>query len=198
VNGKKMPQDEIAYKVRKQPLSVAMVVLSAEGQGRQVVYVQGRDDKSMHVAIGKGDRGSSLMGVGYKTTVDPNGSEATSKSRYRIYEAGFGRTLAGLQAAAAAGRVKSLGKVTRPEYPYPLDALEVAIRPGDDPLFPRGGTRTVFLDPNPDSPSFRMPVLTMAVEPSGQEVEYYSFDRIRMPAGLTDADFDPARMGKKR
>ncbi|MGL6096588.1 MAG: DUF1571 domain-containing protein [Fimbriiglobus sp.] len=196
VNGRKMPQDEIAYKVRKTPLSVSMTVLSEVGRGREVVFVKGRDDRGMHVVTGDGD--NRLVGAGYKTTIDPNGAQATAKSRYRVFDAGFGRTLGGLQRAVVAGTAKSLGKVQRPEYPYPLDGIEVAFRPGEDPTLPRGGARQVFLDSKPDSPSYRMPVLVVTTEPNGQEVEYYLFDRVKMPAGLTDADFDPARIGKGR
>ena len=86
--------------------------------------------------------------------------------------------------------------MTRPEYPCPLTVVEVTIPPRGEPQMPKGGTRQVFFDPRPDSPSYRMPVLVVARETGGREVEYYLFDRIRTPAGLTDADFDPARLGK--
>lgn len=201
VKGKKMPQDEIQYRFRKQPLSVGMRVVSEEGQGRELVYVQGRDDNGMHVIVGKGD--SALARPGFKTTVRPDSAQATAKSRYKIYEAGFGRTLTGLAKAVTAAEggariVKPLGPQERPEYPYPLEAVEVTIRSGDDPLFPRGGKRVIYFDPKPDSPSLWMPVLTIASDHTGTEVEYYCFDRIRLPAGLSDVDFDPARMGNRK
>src|SRR5207253_7895531 len=39
--------------------------------------------------------------------------------------------------------------------------------------------------------SYGLPVLVVATDPKGKELEYYCFDRFRLPAGLTDADFDP-------
>jgi hypothetical protein len=94
--------------------------------------------------------------------------------------------------------VKSLGQVSRKEYPYPLDGVEITLRPGDDATLPKGGKELVFFDPNPDSSGYAMPVLVIVFEPGEREVEYYSFDRFRAPAGLTDADFTPDRLGKKR
>ena len=203
VNGKALPQDEILYRWRKQPLSVSMKVLSENGHGREVLYVKGQFDNKIHVVTGKGD--NALVGVGYKTTVDPDSRQAVAKSRYRIYEAGFGRTLAGLTKSVEAMeqnrpgvRVKSLGEVKRPEYVQPLLCVEGTLHPGDEPQLPKGGTRKVFFDPKPDSPSFMLPVLVVTTEPDGREVEYYCFDRIKSPSGLTDADWTPDRLTGKR
>lgn len=203
VNGKSLPQDEILYQWRKQPLSVYMKVQSETGHGREVLYVKGQFQNKMHVVTGKGD--SMLVGTGYKTTVDPDSKQATAKSRYRIYEAGFGRTLAGLTKSVEAMeqnqpgvRVKALGEVKRPEYVQPLLCVEGTLHPGDEPQLPKGGTRKVFFDSKPDSPSFMLPVLVVTTEPDGREVEYYCFDRIKSPSGLTDADWTPDRLTGKR
>lgn len=196
VNGKSIPQDEVIYKFRKQPLSVSMKVLSEAGQGREVIFVKGRDDGAMHVVTGKGD--NRLVGAGYKTTIDPDGRDATSKSRYRIYEAGFGRTLRGVETALQRGfTVRAVGPVQRPEYPYPMECVEVTATAAGDPSLPAGAKRSIFFDANPNSPSHLMPVLTEMRDSSGREIEYYCFDRLKLPAGLTDADFDPARMGRR-
>ena len=94
--------------------------------------------------------------------------------------------------------LKYLGPTPRPEYPYPLEGVSQTIRPGDEKHSPSGGTRLWFFDPKPESPSYGLPVLVVATDPKGKELEYYCFDRFRLPAGLTDADFDPARLGKKK
>jgi hypothetical protein len=195
VNGKSVPRDEILYRFRQQPLSVYMKVLSDAGHGREVLYVKGQFGNKMHVITGKGD--NILVGAGFKTEVDPDSRMATSKSRYRIYEAGFGRTLSGLKQHLATGTVRSLGQVKRPEFPYPLDGLDITIRPGEDPSLSKGGHRRVFLDAKPDSPSYRLPVLVITTDAGGREVEYYCFDRFRTPSGMTDADWNPSRLGKK-
>ncbi len=199
VKGRQLPREEIEYRFRQKPMSVYMKVLSEAGQGREVMYVQGEYGNKMHVVTGKGD--NRLVGVGYKTELSPDDERATAKSRYRIYEAGFGRTLKGLQRqldAAEKGQamIKSLGPVKRPEYPYPLEEVELTFRPGDDPLLPKGGKREVFFDPKPESPSYMLPVLVVTTE-DGRQVEYYCFDRFKVPAGTTDADWNPARLGKQ-
>ena len=194
VNGKPLPTDEIEYRYRRQPHSVYMRVLSEAGQGREVMYVHGKFGNQMHVVTGKGD--NVLVGAGYKTEVDPDSRTAASKSRHRIYDAGMGRTVAGL--AKNIDSVKALGAVPRKEYPHPLEGVEQTIRPGADPLLPKGGRRQVYFDPKPESPSYMLPVLVTTHEPDGREVEYYCFDRMRVPAGLTDADWNPDRLGKRR
>jgi hypothetical protein len=199
VKGRQLPRDEIQYRFRQKPLSVYMKVLSDAGQGREVMYVQGQFGNQMHVVTGKGD--NRLVGVGYKTELNPDDERATAKSRYRIYEAGFGRTLKGLQRqldAAEAGKanIKPLGPVKRPEYPYPLEGVELSFRPGDDPLLPKGGKREIFFDPKPESPSYMLPVLVVTTE-DGKQVEYYCFDQFKVPANTTDADWNPEKLGKK-
>lgn len=201
VNGKQLPQDEIVYKLRMSPLSVSMKVLSSEGQGREVLYVQGQFDNKIHVVTGKGDH--ILMGAGYKTDMDPDSKLATAKSRYRIYEAGFGRTLAGLTKAlnppdGGGPAVKALGLVQRKEVPYALDGVEVTIRAGEDPTLAKGGKRQVYFDPKPDSPGYLYPILVVTTDADGKEVEYYFFDQLKVPCGLTDADWNPATLGKKK
>lgn len=194
VNGKTLPKDELEYRYRRQPMSVYMRVLSEAGQGREVLYVHGSNENKMHVVTGKGD--NIIVGAGYKTEVDPDSRTATSKSRHRIYDAGMGRTIAGLTKNIE--NVKSLGRVQRTEYPYPLEGVEQSIPPQWDPLLPQGGRRQVYFDPKADSPSYLLPVLVITYEPDGREVEYYCFDRMKVPAGLLDTDWSPDRLGKRR
>ena len=201
VNGKQLPQDEIAYRLRMSPLSVSMKVLSSEGQGREVMYVKGQFDNKIHVVTGKGDH--LIAGAGFKTDMDPDSKTATAKSRYRIYEAGFGRTLAGLTKALSppdggSPAVKSLGLVQRKEVPYALDGVEVTIRAGEDPMLAKGGKRQVYFDPKPDSPGYLFPILVVTTDADGREVEYYFFDQLKVPSGLSDADWNPATLGKKK
>jgi hypothetical protein len=200
VNGKPLPQDEITYRFRKAPLSVFMKVLSPEGQGREVMYVQGQFDGKIHLITGKGD--NRLVGVGFKTSMNPDDKQATAKSRYRIYEAGFGRTLAGLAKALAPAdgsrpAVKSLGLVQRPELPYALEGVEMPIPSGEDPTLPRGGVRRAYFDTKPDSPGYLLPILVVTTDAAGKEVEYYHFSQMKVPGGWTDADWNPATLGKR-
>ena len=43
----------------------------------------------------------------------------------------------------------------------------------------------------------QLPVLVVATEAAGKEAEYYLFEKMKSPANLTEADFDPARLKKK-
>jgi hypothetical protein len=200
VGGKQLPQDEIIYNFRKTPLSVSMKVLSPEGQGREVMFVKGQFGDKMHVLTGKGD--NILVGVGYKTEVDPDSKTATAKSRYRVYEAGFGRTLTGLTKAMnttdGTQTVKSLGLVQRKEIAYAVEGVEVTIQAGVDPLLPKGGKRQVYFDPKPDSPGYLLPILVTTQDADGKEVEYYFFDQLKIPSSLKDSDWNPANLGKKK
>lgn len=196
VNGKAFPQEESLYHLRQKPHSVAFRVISEAGEGREVLYVQGQFENKIHLITGKGD--NRLVGTGYKTSLAVDDRQVQSKNRYKITEAGFGRTLAPLLRQVDAGIVTSLGKVNRPEYPYPLDGIEVSLRPGDDALMPRGGKRQIFFDSQPNSPGYQLPVLVITTDEIGKEVEYYCFDRIKIPSGWTDADWSPDRLGKSR
>jgi Protein of unknown function (DUF1571) len=200
VNGKAMPQDEIIYHFRKAPLSVSMKVLSKEGEGREVMYVKDQFGNKMHVITGKGD--NILVGAGYKTEVDPDSKTVTSKSRYRIYEAGFGRTLNGLTKALETTdgslTVKALGAVNRKEFGYPLEAVEVKIAAGQDPQLAKGGVRQVFFETKKDSPGYMLPVLVITTDSEGKEVEYYFFDKLKTPSSMTAEDWNPKSMGKKK
>ena len=201
VGGKQLPTDEILYRFRKEPLSVYMKTLSDAGQDREVMFVKGQFGDKMHVITGKGD--NIIVGIGYKTEVDPDSKTATAKSRYRVYEAGFGRTLTGLSKAVnsmevGSGSVKALGLVSRKEFDYTLEAIEVTLKPGDDPLMNQGGKRQLFFDPKPDSPSYMLPVLVITTDAAGKEVEYYCFDRLKTSTGLKDTDWNPAMLGKKK
>lgn len=200
VGGKQLPRNEIEYRFRQKPLSVYMKTLSEVGQGREVMYVQGKFDNQIHLITGKGD--NRLVGTGFKTSMDPDDSRATAKSRYRIYEAGLGRTIKGLQSALESQgtkggcAVKALGPVKRPESPYPLEGVEVTTANSGSTVIAGGGTRQVFFDPKPDSPAYLLPVLVVTKDLAGREVEYYSFTRFKIPAGTTDADWNPSRLGK--
>ncbi|HVK17277.1 MAG TPA: DUF1571 domain-containing protein [Fimbriiglobus sp.] len=200
VKGKQLPKNEIDYRFRQKPLSVYMKTLSEAGQGREVMYVQGRFDNEIHLITGKGD--NRLVGVGYKTSMSPDDSRATAKSRYRIYEAGLSRTIKGLQKAIESHgqkggcEAKALGQVKRPEYPYPLEGVEITTNNAGSDVIAGGGSRQVFFDPKADSPSYMLPVLIVTRDLAGREIEYYSFTQFKAPAGTTDADWDPARLGK--
>ena len=200
VNGTQLPQDELVYRLRSRPFSVYMKVLSDAGKGRELLYVAGQNAGKIAVLTGKGD--SVLVSTGFRTDLDPDSRQARSKSRHRITEAGFQRSLAALETAVTAaesgraGGVKALGLVNRQESEYALEGVEVTLAPGTDPLLPRGGTRRVYFDAKPDSPGYRLPVLIETIDSAGQQVEYYFFHDIVVPCPAPASAWEPAKLGK--
>ena len=194
VRGKLMATEEADYAFRKQPLSIYLYVTSPAGQGREVLYVAGRDRYRMHLVTGKGDH----FFRGVKTVMAIDDPRAKEKSRYCITEAQFGRTLSVLAQSLANGTATLKPNQYRPEFLGSFNAVEMQIAPGHDPQLPRGGIRTVYLGATPGTAEYLLPVLVQTWEPDGREVEYYRFTELKVPGGLTDADFDPARLGKRR
>jgi Protein of unknown function (DUF1571) len=200
VNGKEGQTEEIQFQFRKQPFSVYMKNIGDVGKGREVLYVDGKFDSLLHVVTGKGD--NLLIGAGFKTSLKPDSTMATSKSRHKITEAGPGQMLAKIEKhikAAEAGQraIKSLGTVQRKEFDYPLEGIEIVLTPGLDPLLPKGGKWDIYFDPKPESPSYGFAVVLITFE-GEKEVEYYALTKWKVPANLTDADFHPDRLGGKK
>ena len=203
VNGKQMPSEEVIFQFRKTPFSIYMKNTGETGRGREVLFVQGKFDDKMHVVTGEGD--NRLMGAGFKTSLRPDSPLAAGKSRHKITDGGPGSLLLRFETALKLqesgkrpGAIKRVGLVKRKEFATPLDAVEIAIAPGDDAQLPKGGKQTIYFDAKPNSPSANFPVMVITHEPDGRVVEYYCFTNIRSPANLTDADFHPDRLVPKK
>jgi hypothetical protein len=204
VKGKELPAEEAVYRFRKEPLSVHIRVVGDVGTGREVMWVKGQNDNKMTIVTGKGD--NILLGAGKKMTMDPDDPLVTVKSRYRIYEAGMQRPIGALtkfveQAEAgkrSADTVRYVGPVDRKEYKTKPVAVEVTLTADDDKFLPKGGKRVYHFDADPKSPSFGLPVLVISLDHDNREVEYYCFTDFKLVGELTDADFDPAKVGKKK
>ena len=83
----------------------------------------------------------------------------------------------------------------RKEYDYPLEGVALELKPGQDPSMPKGGRREIYFDPKVDSPSYMLPVVATAHEPDGREVEYYYFDKFKVPANF---EWNPDNLGRKK
>jgi hypothetical protein len=200
---KEFTEDVVLYQYRKEPMSVFIRNIGESCKGREVVY-NAKTDK-IHVMLGDGD--VKFLPAGFKVPpVSPDDPRVKEKSRYSIREAGYGTPInkvASWVAKAESGKIPPdaltfLGPVNRKEYPYPLLSVSLKLRPGDESMMPSGGTRQWFFDPKPESSSFGWPVLIIATEPNGKEVEYYLFEKVKLQIPLTDGDFAPERFGKKK
>ena len=204
VAGKPQPTEELTYAHRKEPFAVYMKVTGEVGAGREVLYVKGQNAGKMIVVTGKGD--SLLLGTGKRMELEPDSPLATGKSRARITDAGMGKMLATItkyveQAEGGkrpADTVKLIGPTEGVESKMALSTIEITLRPGDEPLLPKGGARTYGFDADRKSPSFGLPVQIVTLDDKGKEVEFYSFSAFKVPAKFTDADFSPDRLGGKK
>ncbi|MBM3979848.1 MAG: DUF1571 domain-containing protein [Planctomycetes bacterium] len=193
----------LVYQFRREPMSVYSRTTAGNGKGREVLYAPAKHGDKMHIVLGDGD--SKLAKAGFKPDpISPDDSQVRAKARYSIRDAGFGKWIERLgtavaqleRGALAPGALTFDGPVSRPEFAHPLTGVTHRLKPGDDPAMPDGGTRVYLFDTAPGSPSCGMPLVITATDPTGREVEFYLFEKFRASA-LTDADFSPARLGKK-
>jgi hypothetical protein len=200
---KQLNSEVLLIQFRREPMSVYTRNLGESGKGREVVYNPGAFGDKLHVKLGEGDH--KLMKAGFLAPpVSPDDPRVKEKARYSIRDAGFGRPIGGLAAAVKKVETGQLpresvtfnGEVQRDEYPYPLVGVTVRLAPGDDPLFPSGGTRQYCFDMKSGSTGYGLPVLVMAYDAAGKEAEYYLYEKVKNPANLTDTSFNPARLGK--
>jgi hypothetical protein len=208
---KEMSEDYVLYQYRKEPVSVFIRNIGESGKGRELLYNPTKHGDKIYVMLGEGDNKSSpiplpFVKAGFKAPpMSPDDPRVKEKARYSIREAGYGTPINKLTswiAKAESGRIPAdaltfLGPVKRKEYPYPLFGVSLKLRPGDEATMPNGGMRQWFFDPKSDSGSFGWPVLIIATEPDGREVEYYLFENVKLEVRLTDADFAPERLGRK-
>jgi len=204
VSGKKQPTEEIRFLFRKEPFSVRLTVIGEHGRGREVLFVKGQNAGKLVIVTGEGD--NRLLGVGKKLELDPDNPLATSRTRGKVEDSGLSRPIRvltkfveeGEKGTRSADTVRSLGAVKRTEFAKPVDGVEVTLRPSDDPLLPKGGKRQYYFDADPNSPSYRLPVLVITYEPNETEVEYYCFTDFKVNQKLTDADFSADKLGRRR
>ena len=205
IDGTPGPLEEVAMLFRAKPMAVYMKNVGQNGKGREILYNPNQHGEKIHVVVGEGD--TRFFKAGTKVpSQSPDSPQVRSKSRHSIRESGIANSsnkFLALVARVEAGKVpadavKLAGRLKRDDVPdLPLEGVEQTIRKGEEDGVPTGGTRHWFFDAKPDSPSFGLPVLVILYDPSGKELEYYRYTQVKPSAKLTDADFDPARMGKK-
>jgi hypothetical protein len=198
VGGKNQPEEVLLFKFRKEPWSVYFKWLGKTGEGREVVYVKNQYENKLHTLLAAGDH--PLMGAGKRMALAIDSIFVRNASRHPITEAGFGASIerlgrlldAGEHGDKRGGTLTVLGAQNRPEFAKPAWVLEHVLPPGQDPSLPRGGRRLYAFDPES-----KLPLLVTAVDERGQEVEYYSYDRLQYPVKLDNDDFNPDKLWAK-
>ena len=197
VAGRTKPEEVLIFKFRERPYSVHFKWLGDEGQGREVVYVRGQGDDTLHIHTAAND--IPFTPGGRRLVLAPDSLMVKAASKYPITEAGIGNMIARygrmLETIAAGGSgitAKFLGPVQRPEYPGPLEGVECVFPADREPEIPGGGRRLVFFDP-----ATHFPVLSLTYDTAGREVDFYCFDRFQLDVKLDDEDFNPDKLWKK-
>jgi Protein of unknown function (DUF1571) len=198
VGSKSQPEEVLLFKFRKEPWSVYFKWLGTTGQGREVVYVKDQYENKLHTLLAAGDH--PLMGAGKRMSLPIDSIFVRNASRHPITEAGIGASVERLgrlldsieHGDKRVGTLTVLGAQSRPEFSKPAWVVEHVLPPGQDPSLPRGGRRLYGFDP--DS---KLPLLVTAVDDRGQEVEYYSYDRLQYPVKLDNDDFNPDKLWAK-
>jgi hypothetical protein len=196
VGSKQNPEEVLCFKFRKEPWSVSLKWLSAEGKGREVVYVRGKYENKLHTLLATGDM--PLMPAGKRISLPVDSMLVKSASRHEITDAGIGALIDHFAAAveiagrgdAKRGSLTYLGAQTRPEFSTPHEAAEQLIPAGAESTLPRGGRRLWYFDND-----HHLPVLVLTYDDAKKEVEYYFYDRIQFPVRLDEDDFNPEKMG---
>lgn len=198
VSGKKMPEELIRAQVRRDPFSVHLKWLGAEGKGRETIYVKGKYKNEMQVLMAANDL-FPLSPAGMKWKLPPDDPLARARSRYPITSTGFesiidrfGKIVTAVEKGDTnEGSLKYLGKMKRPEFEAEVEAAHQVLPAKCDPNLPKGGQRWFYFDA-----THGWPVLVIANDPDG-EVEYYCHDHIQWPVRLDDDDFNPERLWRK-
>src|SRR5262249_12425489 len=135
VNGKAEPEELVMCKFRKQPWSIHFKWIGPEATGREVVYVKGRYDDKLHILTAARD--IPLCPAGRRMDLARDSMLVKAASAHDITESGLGAILetnGTLIADSARGKpgcgVKYLGPTNRPEYPKPLEGIELKLPPG--------------------------------------------------------------------
>jgi hypothetical protein len=198
VAGKPQPEELMLVKFRKEPFSIYFKWLGPQSKGREVLYVHGRYDNQILTLNSAGD--VPLMPASFVLRTATDSPLVRARSRYPLTEAGFGSTIQRFgslverneRGDGSWGTLKYQGLVRRPEYERPVEEVVQILPPKCDPLLPGGGVRHWFFDQE-----CNMPLLIIARDQTGHEVEYYCHDRFVCPAHLDDNDFNPDRLWKK-
>lgn len=192
VGNKMMPEEVMEMTFRAEPRSIHYRWLDSGHEGRECLYVEGRNHGNIITLGGKAD----FLFSGRRLSVDPNGIMARGKSRYTITQAGLDKLTKRAENILAAqekgdvskGTLRYGGLAERPEFQHPVHHVIQAIPVKYDANFTHGGTRNWFFDPE----TGRL-LLTQADDPKGP-CEYYLFDRFVPNDAIGESNFDPDQL----
>ncbi|MGC1276503.1 MAG: DUF1571 domain-containing protein [Planctomycetaceae bacterium] len=180
---------QMRMKFRPEPLSVYLRFVNPEHAGREVLYVEGRNNGQMLAHEAGGIK--SLVGT---VSVDPNGQMALAEARHSVTHIGIENLAVGV--AAQWERESAFGECDVKYYneaklgERPVLVIESS-HPTRRKQFQFAVTR-LWLDKETRLP-VRCQQYDFPAAPGGEPVlvEDYTYTDIKSEAELTEADFDP-------
>jgi outer membrane lipoprotein-sorting protein len=182
VKGKLLPAEKVALKFKK-PFKVYMKWIAEPHKGRETLFVEGANQNRL-----KGHEGG-LLGV-LTVNLDPNGAQAMKGNRHPITDSGLEKLVAKLAVNVRLGR-------TNGEF-------EVRDR-GEETVYGRKTTRLEGVFPKEKAGTYychravvnidtelKVPIKVQIFDAANVLVELYGYEDLRLNAGLTEKDFDPA------
>jgi len=177
------PPEAILLKFKK-PFSVYMKWLTPPDEGREAIYIQGRNDNKLVAHRG------SFPDLTVK--LDPHGYLAKRGNLHSISDIGIGNIIDSLAKSLERYQEYSPGRIEFYDH-------------GQDEIFGQTCRRLEVVFPEEDGPDFQngramvwissqtgLPVRITIWDRAGSLSENYAFEETRLNVGLTGMDFDPA------
>jgi outer membrane lipoprotein-sorting protein len=182
VKGKLLPAETIAVKFKK-PFRVYMKWVAEPHKGRETIFVDGANKNRLKAHEG------GLLGV-VTVNLDPNGDQAMKGNRHPITDSGLEKLVAKLAVNVRLGQSKG----------------ELVVRDGgEETVYGRKTTRLEGVFPKEKAATYychravvnidselKVPIKVQIFDATDALVEMYGYEDLRLNAGLTDKDFDPA------
>jgi len=192
VDGHLREKETILVKFRKTPHSLYMKWIADPHRGRETLFVSGRNNNKIKVHQG------GLMGS-ININLNPLGYMAKKSCRHTVFEAGIGHTIGLLRDGLQLAKVRKNGIFThlgRKNYEglnvrcYRAVFPKSEAKPDNTYCAVQGkyhaADTTVCIDDRN-----HLPVVVENRNASGELIEYYGNENLRMNTGLADLDFGP-------
>ncbi|RMF92573.1 MAG: DUF1571 domain-containing protein [Nitrospinota bacterium] len=177
IEGRLKPESTIAIKFKK-PFMVYMKWLDGPHKGREVLYVEGKNDNKLLVQTHKWYQFFPL-------SLDPYGSMAMEGNRHPITDIGIGRLIqlltTNFRQAQANGEVQIVE--ASPDTIFQRPAYKIEAR------FPAGKYYAPRVILHIDQ-EYLLPIQVTVFDEADQMVEKYGYTNLRLNVGLTEHDFD--------
>lgn len=190
VKGDVLEKEVVFMKHRIKPRSVYMKWIQDPHEGRETLFVQGKNDNEIKAHEG------GVLGV-VNVNLDPYGNMARKANRHTVYQAGIGTTVALVAADLKRARERGEGKFEDLgmksiegqqmhcyKATFPDAEVKKTVKAQEGKYY--SGNIQICMDPGSGLP--------LSIEhrtAKGALLEYYAYKNVKLNPGLTDKDFDP-------